>query len=81
MYTSCWSVMIQAVDEPLALVLDWPSAKTFIGSIKQPTGTRRADSVQLAMSSLAYAPASIPRNRQPPTPSATPSVCFSAQMK
>lgn len=71
---------MQAVEDPLALVLEWAFSNTLAGSI-EPFGSSWIALTELDISSLAYSPALTPMSAQPPTPSATPIACSFTQMK
>ena len=71
---------IQAVDEPLAVVLEWALSNTLNGLIES-RGSSWTALTELDISSRAKIPALTPTSAQPPTPSATPITCLSAQIK
>ena len=65
MWTWSVSAMMQAVDEPLAFVLEWAFSNTLAGSIK-PLGCSRIAHTEWYISSREYSPAFTPTSANRP---------------
>ncbi|KAJ0680239.1 hypothetical protein HanPI659440_Chr16g0622041 [Helianthus annuus] len=80
MKTLVFRAMMQAVDEPLAIVAKWALAKTRAGSIPS-FGSSCIAFTELDISEREYNPALMLTFAQPPIPSATPITCSSTHIK